>query len=545
MSINGSETMGDWRVTLLKLFTFLFYMSYSFSLSAGSSPFLSTSPSQLCKKIGAINELGALEDTVNDVSTINPISVTCVFKPRTVEEVSDVVKWIFDWNSLNSDRKISLSIAGTRYSQGGHVANDGGITLDLSRLNRVFTPVQHNGGWEVKVQAGALWHQVHDVIKQYNGMSLANKVQQSSTPFSVGGSLSVNAHGRNFSYGSMIHSVRSIRVVLPNGQIVHADRNRNSDIFRLAIGGYGLFGVITEVTLELIPNHTLAVEHKHFNTIDSYITYILGKLQDVDRGQIIRDTNGQISIEKYSPVSYLFATVALDKKNFLKSINSYIYNQEDPIDNTGKVNLDPAPGLLNLKAWLTKIGFLAKRNGYLVKAAQELQHRFLMKQDTRLKTLTPPIKPILAVTSKNKPDLLQEYFVPVDRVPEFFLSLRKVFENNDIILSNVSLRFIPKSHDRAILSYVSDIEDQFAIVLYFSMNLDDANIAKASQWTQTLVQSAIDLGGRYYLPYQRWPTQEQFESAYPMRSEFVAFKKQIDPYDVFTNRFHKKYLSDY
>jgi len=240
----------------------------------------------------------------------------------------------------------------------------------------------------------------------------------------------------------------------------------------------------------------------------------------------------------------LFATVSLDKKHFLRGVNSYIYSQNSTIDNTGYINPDPKPCLFN-RAWLTKIGFWLKREGYFVKTSQSLQHHFLLTQDTRLKTLTPPIKPILAAASKKKPDLLQEYFIPVNRVPEFFISLRQVFDNNNIILSNVSLRFIPKSDDRAILSYVSETEDQFAIVLYFSMKLDDKSIIQATKWTQTLVQSAIDLGGRHYLPYQRWPTQKQVESAYPMLKEFVGHKKKYDPYQTFTNRFYQSYLSGF
>jgi decaprenylphospho-beta-D-ribofuranose 2-oxidase len=528
--------------TLLKLVLIL--ISFSFNFTAASTSLTILTPEEQCERLGLVDDSGSLESTVNDVSLINSTTVACIIKPETVEEVTAIVKWSYDWNKLKGSKNIGISIAGTKHSQGGHIANDGGITLDLSSLNRVYKPVQHNGVWSVKVQSGALWHQVHEVIKHHNGLAFANKVQQSSTPFSVGGSLSVNAHGRNFSYGSIIHSVQSIRVVLPSGEIVHADRTINNDIFRLAIGGYGLFGVIVEASLELVPNHYLKVDTARLETIEGYIEYISNKIKGVDRGEIIRDINGRISQERYSPISYLFATVSLDKNKFLTGVSSYIYRQEDSIDNTGELNPDPEPSFFN-KAWFTKIGFGLKRKGYLVKTSQYFQHNYLLEQDTRLKMLTPPINPILAAANNKKPDLLQEYFIPVDRVPEFFASLRQVFKNNDITLSNVSLRFVPKSDDRSVLSYVSDKEDQFAVVLYFSMKLDDKSIIQATKWTHTLVQSAIALGGRHYLPYQRWPTKEQVESAYPMLKEFNELKKQFDPFQTFTNQFYKFYLSGF
>jgi FAD/FMN-containing dehydrogenase len=210
------------------------------------------SPQKLCKQKGLRNK-GDLVHQINDVSLLNETEITCIIQPVSIKEVSEIVSSLHQWNkNLDTDKRMSLSIAGTRHSQGGHIANKHGITLDLSKLNQVDKPTQFGTYWEVKVQAGALWSQVHDVIKNNEEISLANKVQQSSTPFSVGGSLSVNAHGRNFHYGSIIHSVRAITLIVPNGDIIYASRKKNNELFRLAIGGYGLFGIIAEVHLELL-----------------------------------------------------------------------------------------------------------------------------------------------------------------------------------------------------------------------------------------------------------------------------------------------------
>lgn len=501
------------------------------------------SPNQLCEDMGIREDgIGPLVSIINDVSLLNATNIYCLIQPTSIEQIAMIVSTMHKWNqTMLPEQRISLSISGTRHSQGGHIANSQGITLDLRKLNHVGSPEKQGSHWELKVQAGALWQQVHDEIKIHGRLSLANKVQQSSTPFSIGGSLAVNCHGRSFSYGSMIHSVRAITLVSATGEIIHASRAENNEIFRLAIGGYGLFGVIVEIELELIENHRLAVSHSQYSSISDYIDEISVKLNEMNRGEIIRGSEGEIVSENYSPVAYLFATVSLDKGNFLTGINSYIYTKEEAIDNTGQVNPDNPPNLLHPKALITKLGFSLKRNGYLVKTAQKLQSNFLLSQDTRLKTLTPPIKAIIAASTLSEPDLLQEYFVPVSKVPDFLDTLKSTFHNNEVILSNVSLRFIPRSSDRSFLSYTLETEDQFAIVLYFSMPLDEKNINKAQTWTRELVKRAIELGGRHYLPYQTWPTKKQVKLAYPMLEEFMDYKKKHDSAGLFSNNFYQQY----
>ena len=77
---------------------------------------------------------------------------------------------------------------------------------------------------------------------------------QSYNDFTVGGSLSVNVHGRNLDRGQLIETVESIKVLLADGSFVTASRTENSDLFVAAVGGYGAFGIIIEATLLLTEN---------------------------------------------------------------------------------------------------------------------------------------------------------------------------------------------------------------------------------------------------------------------------------------------------
>jgi FAD/FMN-containing dehydrogenase len=55
----------------------------------------------------------------------------------------------------------------------------------------------------------------------------------------------------------LIADVESFDLIDAQGQMRHCSRTQNSELFRLAVGGYGLFGVIYSVTLRLMRRQKL------------------------------------------------------------------------------------------------------------------------------------------------------------------------------------------------------------------------------------------------------------------------------------------------
>ena len=80
------------------------------------------------------------------------------------------------------------------------------------------------------------------------------KSMQSINIFSVGGTLSVNAHGIDPAPGPIAPAVRKLRVMLSEGSTVAASPEENEELFRHPLGGYGLFGVILDVDLDAVSN---------------------------------------------------------------------------------------------------------------------------------------------------------------------------------------------------------------------------------------------------------------------------------------------------
>ena len=78
-----------------------------------------------------------------------------------------------------------------------------------------FDPDAHT----ITVEAGITWRALQNVI---DPKDLSLRIMQSYANFTVGGSLSVNAHGRYVNQGPIIRSVRAIQVVLADGRLVDA-----------------------------------------------------------------------------------------------------------------------------------------------------------------------------------------------------------------------------------------------------------------------------------------------------------------------------------
>lgn len=90
------------------------------------------------------------------------------------------------------------------------------------------------------------------------GRSVA--IMQSNDSFSVGGSISVNCHGWQLDRPPIIDSVESFRLLTADGEIRQCSRSENVELFALVPGGYGLFGVILDVRLRVVPNERYRVK---------------------------------------------------------------------------------------------------------------------------------------------------------------------------------------------------------------------------------------------------------------------------------------------
>lgn len=135
-------------------------------------------------------------------------------------------------------------------------------------------------------------------------------------------------------------------------------------------------------------------------------------------------------------------------------------------------------------------------------------------------------------------DILQEYFVPYDRMPEFVDRLRSAIASNRANLLNATIRTVHKDTVTA-LPYAK--QDMLAFVLYFNVKFNDRDNEILRKTTVDLIDAAESLQGTFYLPYQLHYSKDQLRDAYPEIDDFFSVKRRYDPNELFTNKFYEKY----
>src|SRR5467141_2263815 len=207
--------------------------------------------------------------------------------PATTEEVRDFV-------DICRRHRVPMIPFGVGTSLEGHIlAVNGGVTIDLSRMNHVLAI--HEEDLDAVVQAGVTRKQLNEHIK-HTGLFFPIDPGADAT---LGGMTATRASGTNaVRYGTMRENVLSLKVVLPDGRIIQTSRRAKKsaagyDLTRLLIGSEGTLGIITEVTVRLYPvQEAMSAAVCAFPTIDGATKTVIQTLQmgiPVARSELLCD----------------------------------------------------------------------------------------------------------------------------------------------------------------------------------------------------------------------------------------------------------------
>jgi FAD/FMN-containing dehydrogenase len=460
----------------------------------------------------AFSQLGGF---INDASCLNKTAVYGIAAISSVDDIRNALRFARENN-------LKVTTAGQRHSMGGQSFTKDGLVLDMRRFKQLNLDKAHK---ILNVQAGATWAQIQRLLDQHG---LAVKAMQSINIFTVGGALSVNAHGIAHDPGQVAPTVRAIRIMLSNGEIKTASPTENPELFRLALGGYGLFGVILDADLDVVDNEVYKWNTKYLDYKDFPDYYA----KNVEGNPRLGLAYGRLSI---SPGSYLTeaALHTFEKTDFQGPIEPIRPPGYDWLDRF-IINFSKTGGFGRWTRWqlekyvgprvhpcLSRNERMSREEGCLVSRNEEMYDSMDYLKN-RLKDT----------------DILQEYFIPPEKMADFVDGLRDVVTKNHANLLNVTIRIVHKDTVTA-LPYAR--QDMFAFVLYFNQKLNDADSRRLQSTTTELIDLALRVNGTYYLPYQLFYTQQQLHQAYPEIDALFQAKKIYDPIDLLSNKFYQKF----
>ena len=441
--------------------------------------------------------VGAMPDSsvrIDEVTRLHPVTMARVVTPRSIEDIVNAVKATSG----------PISIGGGRYSMGGQTATPDGTQLDMRQFRGVVA--LDTAARTITVRAGTRWREVQEALDK---AGLAVKIMQTYNSFTVGGALSVNAHGRYIGQGPLVRSVRDITLVLADGSVVSTSPSFRPELFYGAVGGYGALGVIAEVTLDVAENSHVRRDDEKM-PVAEYLDYFRKHVRD-DSTVVFH--NADIyppAYENVHLVSYRKTTLPVTVAERMLPADQHAWNHRTAYEMItdwpkGKWMrehlLDPVIFRGNPVEW---------RNYEASYDVSELEPTSRVR-DTYV---------------------LQEYFVPVDSIMAFMPRMRRILQAHDVNAVNVSIRHALPDPGTYLAWAPNEV---FAFVLYYKQRTDPDARREVARWTRELIDAAIASGGRYYLPYQPVATRAQFTAAYPRAAELFAVKQRVDSSGKFTN----------
>lgn len=443
---------------------------------------------------------------VNDASRLNLTKVDRVWD--IPEDAAQAEKQLAELLEIARRDRLPVSIAGARHSMGGHTISPDGIVINM----RPFCCMELNEAKDrLHVQSGALWEEIIPYLDK-RGRSVA--VMQSNNSFSVGGSISVNCHGWQFDRPPIASTVESFRLMKADGHIVTCSRTENAELFSLVLGGYGLFGIILDVELRVVPNARYRMEQFLIPADSALTTYDEHVKDRVD----VEMVYARMSIVPNPLFREVLLTAFIREEGDIPKLHDPEHASLHRAIFRGSAESDYGKELrwtaeTKLQPWLSKK--VVSRNLLLNEKVTALQNR-----------------------SATSTDILHEYFLPRPGIVGFVEAMRSIIPKHRCDLLNVTVRSVNEDHD----SFLRFADQQvIAFVMLFQQPLTDDAEAEMEALTRELINAALARGGRYYLPYRLHATPEQFHQAYPQAARFFELKRQHDPEDLFQNQFFRKY----
>jgi FAD/FMN-containing dehydrogenase len=451
---------------------------------------------------------GAAEPPVlNDASGLNPTPVFRHWIVKPNEQVELIARLRSELKAAAAERR-PVCIGAARHSMGGQsLPRDGlAITVDSARceVDRSTKTFRADGGTR--------WHHV---IAALDRIGFSPAVMQSNHDFGVAATFCVNAHGWPVPYGPFGSTVRSVRLMLADGTVVSCSRTENQELFQLAMGGYGLVGLILEVEADMVENRLLRPTQAVMPS-KAFAKAFVGAL---DEDALVLMAYGRLTVAR---------------RGFLDEALLVTYRS------AGSTGTLPLAGTGGLVASVSREVYRAQIGSEAAKRARWFAETKLKPGVATRNTLMNEPVANLAGRDKRRTDILHEYFVPPDRFNDFIAACQEIIPRSGIEFLNVTLRYVAADNE-SVLAFAPT--RRIAAVMSFSQELRPEGEAAMRRMTEALTERVVAIGGSFYLPYRLHARRDQVAKSYANVARFIERKRHYDPQLLFRNAMWDQYFA--
>ena len=455
------------------------------------------------------------ETWVNDVhSQLNRTRVRELLTPRTREELAEIVR-------STSRKGLPISVSGCRHSMGGQQFATDSICIDTRRLDRVISFDQERG--LIEAEAGMQWPKLihaylnaqRDSAKQWG---IAQK-QTGADTFTLGGSLSSNVHGRGLAMKPLISNIESFTLLNADGKSIRCSRDENNELFRLATGGYGLFGLVDSVTLRLVPRQKLR------RVVEVIRGGELPKCFEDRIEQKFLYGDFQFSVDETSP-------------DFLQRGVFSCYqpiDEHEPVVAAKELRDDDWLELLRL-AYTDRAKAFSRYSEYYLSTNGQTYWSDTNQLSAYLPNYAQKIRE--EIGGEESSLIITEIYVPRSDLPNFLAQAAELLRSNRTIVIYGTVRLIEKDDE----SFLAWARKPYACIIFNLLTLHTpAGIEASARSFRGLIDLAIAGGGSYYLTYHKFAKPEQVMACYPQFKQFLELKRKYDPTERFQSDWYRHY----
>lgn len=451
---------------------------------------------------------------LNDVhSRLNRTWVERVMRPQSAAEVADAVR-----ASRRAGKRLSL--AGGYHAMGGQQLAHNAWHLDLRGLRAPFSLDPEAG--IVEVGAGMHWPELMDRLERAQpGVARPWGIVQKQTGadrLSLGGALSAAAHGRGLALAPIGADVASFTLIDAEGGIRTCSRSEEPELFSLALGGYGLFGVIASVRLRLRRRTRL---ERVVEVIDA---------RDLSKRFAERIAEG------FWFGDFQYATDRRSGDVLRRGVFS-CYRPTDPdapTDASRSLGERDWRELLVLAHREPARAFERYADYYLTTSGQVYdsdEHQRSIYIDDYHRVLGGALGHMAWGS-----EMISELYVPREALGSFLERVREDVLEHDVPVIYGTVRLVERDRD----SYLAWAREPWACIIFnLHTQHDRPSVARTAEHFRRLIDRAREFGGSYFLTYHRWASREQVLGCHPRMESFLEKKRAADPEERFTSDWYR------